>query len=71
MSIEDRKFNTVRSIGEECIKLDELKNLLMKKPEPIAYDGFEPSGRMHVAQVSVFPHVTVFCDTIIAFIMVI
>nr|XP_017247128.1 PREDICTED: tyrosine--tRNA ligase 2, cytoplasmic [Daucus carota subsp. sativus] len=50
MSIEDRKFNTVRSIGEECIKLDELKNLLAKKPEPIAYDGFEPSGRMHVAQ---------------------
>lgn len=50
MSIEERKFDTVRSIGEECIKLDELKNLLLKKPEPIAYDGFEPSGRMHVAQ---------------------
>lgn len=54
MSIEERKFNTVRSIGEECIKVDELKNLLKMKPEPIAYDGFEPSGRMHVAQVSVF-----------------
>lgn len=50
MSIEERKFNTVRSIGEECIKVDELKNLLKMKPEPIAYDGFEPSGRMHVAQ---------------------
>lgn len=60
MSIEDRKFNTVRSIGEECIKLDELKNLLAKKPEPIAYDGFEPSGRMHVAQVRIFHVLQVF-----------
>lgn len=50
MSLEERKFNIVRSIGEECIKVDELKNLLKMKPEPIAYDGFEPSGRMHVAQ---------------------
>ncbi|KAJ0035524.1 hypothetical protein Pint_25589 [Pistacia integerrima] len=29
---------------------DELLNLLTKKPEPICYDGFEPSGRMHIAQ---------------------
>jgi len=40
----------VRSIGEECIQEDELRNLLEKKPEPICYDGFEPSGRMHIAQ---------------------
>ena len=26
-------------------------NLLDKKPNPVAYDGFEPSGRMHIAQV--------------------
>lgn len=25
-------------------------NLLAKKPNPVAYDGFEPSGRMHIAQ---------------------
>ncbi len=29
----------------------ELRELLRRKPNPIAYDGFEPSGRMHIAQV--------------------
>lgn len=29
----------------------ELLELLRHKPNPIAYDGFEPSGRMHIAQV--------------------
>ncbi|RYR71368.1 hypothetical protein Ahy_A02g005636 isoform C [Arachis hypogaea] len=46
----DQKFAIVRSIGEECIQEDELRNLLDKKPEPVCYDGFEPSGRMHIAQ---------------------
>jgi tyrosyl-tRNA synthetase len=50
----EQRFQIVRSIGEECIQEDELLNLLAKKPEPICYDGFEPSGRMHIAQVS-FP----------------
>uniref|UniRef100_A0A6B2KYW3 tyrosine--tRNA ligase n=1 Tax=Arcella intermedia TaxID=1963864 RepID=A0A6B2KYW3_9EUKA len=27
-----------------------MKNLLLKKPNFILYDGFEPSGRMHIAQ---------------------
>ncbi|KAF6141615.1 hypothetical protein GIB67_001167 [Kingdonia uniflora] len=49
LSVEER-FNIVRSIGQECIQEDELRNLLAKKPEPICYDGFEPSGRMHIAQ---------------------
>ncbi|CAI9088943.1 OLC1v1023404C1 [Oldenlandia corymbosa var. corymbosa] len=49
MTAEER-FRIVRSIGEECIQEDELLNLLSKKPEPICYDGFEPSGRMHIAQ---------------------
>lgn len=44
-------FNLALSVGEECIKPTELHDLLMKKPtRPIAYDGFEPSGRMHIAQ---------------------
>ena len=51
MSLEER-YQIVRSIGEECIQEDELRNLLEKKPEPICYDGFEPSGRMHIAQVT-------------------
>jgi len=50
MSLEER-FQLVRSVGEECIQEDELRNLLDKKPLPICYDGFEPSGRMHIAQV--------------------
>ncbi|KAJ1409828.1 Tyrosine-tRNA ligase, archaeal/eukaryotic-type [Sesbania bispinosa] len=46
----EQKFQIVRSVGEECIQEDELLNLLTKKPEPVCYDGFEPSGRMHIAQ---------------------
>ncbi|BBN02024.1 tyrosyl-tRNA synthetase [Marchantia polymorpha subsp. ruderalis] len=46
----DEKYALVRSIGEECIQEEELRNLLEKKKDPVAYDGFEPSGRMHIAQ---------------------
>lgn len=49
LSLEER-YDLVRSIGEECVTDDELRKLLDKKPMPIAYDGFEPSGRMHIAQ---------------------
>ncbi|XP_022724343.1 tyrosine--tRNA ligase 1, cytoplasmic-like [Durio zibethinus] len=49
LSVEER-FKIIRSVGEECIQEDELLNLLTHKPEPICYDGFEPSGRMHIAQ---------------------
>lgn len=49
LSAED-KYELARSVGEECIQEAELRNLLEKKPNPIAYDGFEPSGRMHIAQ---------------------
>ncbi|KAK4272995.1 hypothetical protein QN277_021473 [Acacia crassicarpa] len=45
-----RRFQILKSVGEECIKEDELLNLLAKKTEPVCYDGFEPSGRMHIAQ---------------------
>ncbi|WVZ95077.1 hypothetical protein U9M48_040882 [Paspalum notatum var. saurae] len=49
MALQDR-FDTLRGIGEECIQEDELMRLLQNKPVPICYDGFEPSGRMHIAQ---------------------
>ncbi|CAA0809465.1 Tyrosyl-tRNA synthetase- class Ib-bacterial/mitochondrial [Striga hermonthica] len=49
LSVQER-FEIVRSIGEECIQEDELQRLLANKPQPICYDGFEPSGRMHNAQ---------------------
>ena len=47
----DEKVELALSVAEECIDPTELRNLLDKKPNPIAYDGFEPSGRMHIAQV--------------------
>jgi tyrosyl-tRNA synthetase len=46
----DERFEACRSVGEECIKDEELRALLEKKDHPICYDGFEPSGRMHIAQ---------------------
>lgn len=49
-SLEER-YNVIRSVGEECIQESELRNILEKKREKIiCYDGFEPSGRMHIAQ---------------------
>ena len=47
----EERFAIIRSIGEECIQDDELLNLLKFKASPVCYDGFEPSGRMHIAQV--------------------
>ncbi|KAK9901335.1 hypothetical protein WJX75_007238 [Coccomyxa subellipsoidea] len=46
----DERWELACSVGIECIQPEELKNLLDKKPNPVAYDGFEPSGRMHIAQ---------------------
>ena len=52
----DERFALCRSVGEECIQEDELRNLLLKKPSPpVCYDGFEPSGRVHIAQVGPMP----------------
>ncbi|GJN05034.1 hypothetical protein PR202_ga22629 [Eleusine coracana subsp. coracana] len=48
--IAEDKFESLLSIGEECIEKDELRRLLQEKAHPICYDGFEPSGRMHIAQ---------------------
>nr|CAB3482133.1 unnamed protein product [Digitaria exilis] len=49
MTLEER-FETLRGVGEECIQEEELMTLLQNNPVPICYDGFEPSGRMHIAQ---------------------
>lgn len=49
LGLEER-FQLCRSVGEECIQDEELRLLLEKKANPIVYDGFEPSGRMHIAQ---------------------
>lgn len=51
MNIED-KYNIITSIPDEFLQEEQLKNLLNKKPNEsiVCYDGFEPSGRMHIAQ---------------------
>lgn len=49
MTIEE-KLKLIESVGEEIIEVDELKELLESGKELVAYDGFEPSGQMHIAQ---------------------
>jgi tyrosyl-tRNA synthetase len=44
------KLALIEEVGEEIIDKDELIALLKKKKKPIAYDGFEPSGKIHIAQ---------------------
>jgi hypothetical protein len=53
----ENDYQTILSVGEECINPNELKSLLVRKGRHsssdtriILYDGFEPSGRMHIAQ---------------------
>ena len=49
MTLNER-LELALTIAEECIQPNELRMLLEKKPTPVCYDGFEPSGRMHIAQ---------------------
>jgi tyrosyl-tRNA synthetase len=46
----EKRMQLIMEVGEEIITEQELRELLQTKSRPIAYDGFEPSGRMHVAQ---------------------
>lgn len=47
----DERIALIESVGEECHTSEGLRQLLEKKPSPpVCYDGFEPSGRMHIAQ---------------------
>ena len=43
MDIETR-LQLIRSVGEEIVTEQELRELLETKEHPVAYDGFEPSG---------------------------
>jgi tyrosyl-tRNA synthetase len=44
------RIELIKQVGEEIITEDDLKTLLESKKNPVAYDGFEPSGRIHIAQ---------------------
>ena len=46
----ESRFELIKQVGEEIITEEELLNLLRTKAHPVAYDGFEPSGNMHIAQ---------------------
>ncbi len=46
----DERLALIQQVGEEIIKEDELKALLDSGEELVAYDGFEPSGQIHIAQ---------------------
>jgi len=49
MDVNER-FDLISEVGQEIITHDQLKELLAKKKTLIAYDGFEPSGKIHIAQ---------------------
>jgi len=44
------KIELIRTVGEEIIGEEELAKLLEAGKELVAYDGFEPSGQIHIAQ---------------------
>ncbi len=50
----DEKISLLKEVGEEIIDIEELRKLFMWKSEHdekiYAYDGFEPSGNIHIAQ---------------------
>src|SRR3989344_4913788 len=49
MDIESR-IEPIKQVGEEITTEEELRSLLETKTHPVAYDGFEPSGNVHIAQ---------------------
>ncbi len=49
MNINER-LNFIKEVGEEIVTEEELKKLLESDKNLVAYDGFEPSGQMHIAQ---------------------
>lgn len=46
----EEKLHLIKQVGEEIIQEDELVKLLQNNEELVAYDGFEPSGQIHIAQ---------------------
>jgi tyrosyl-tRNA synthetase len=46
----EQRIELIKQVGEEIITEEELRELLERKKNPVAYDGFEPSGKIHIAQ---------------------
>ena len=49
-SVVLKVLKLLSSIGEEVVTERELEGLFSCVESPICYDGFEPSGNMHIAQ---------------------
>ena len=49
LNIEQR-LELIKTVGEEIVTEEELRELLTNKKTFTAYDGFEPSGQIHIAQ---------------------
>lgn len=49
LSLQER-YDICASVGEDIVTDQELMDLLKRKQIFNCYDGFEPSGRMHIAQ---------------------
>ncbi|MCH7902868.1 tyrosine--tRNA ligase [archaeon] len=49
MDLETR-LKLIQEVGEEIITEEHLKEVLQTNNKPLAYDGFEPSGKIHIAQ---------------------
>lgn len=50
MKDTQKRLDLINQVGVEIITEEDLKSLLEKKANPVAYDGFEPSGQIHIAQ---------------------
>jgi tyrosyl-tRNA synthetase len=46
----EKRMELIRQVGEEIVTEEDLLALLNEKKHPVAYDGFEPSGKIHLAQ---------------------
>ncbi|MFC1691314.1 tyrosine--tRNA ligase [Nanoarchaeota archaeon] len=44
------KIDLIKQVGEEIITEEDLLTLFKENPNPVAYQGFEPSGKIHIAQ---------------------
>ena len=46
----EKRFELIKEVGEEIVTEEDLRKLLETNNKPVVYDGFEPSGKLHIAQ---------------------
>jgi len=49
MDVSER-LDIIKKVGEEIVTEEDLRRILTEKKKFVAYDGFEPSGHLHIAQ---------------------